>query len=160
MADAIDDLDEFLKTVNENGAHLCKLEFINPRNGKDGKNWIVTKFSVDDEESPFQGEEYELWIRDRAHLTTPDYLALPAKEKTNVRKDKKKLKSTLVSLGFSEDEADEIMKDPKADIRKEHNGDQYWVTVRISGDESREFKNIDNVTPVTDDDGNAANPPF
>lgn len=160
MADAIDDLDEFLANINENKAHLCKLVFVNPRNGKDGKTWVVIKFEVDDEESPFQGEEYERWIRDRSALNTSDYLSLPAKEKNHVRKDKKTLKASLISLSFSEDEADEIMKDPKAEVRKEHNGDQYWVTIRTSGDDTREFKNVDNILAVTDDDGNAANPPF
>ena len=160
MSDAIDDLDEFLDNVKETGDHLCKLLFINPRSGKDGKNWVVFKFEVDYPESPFQREEYELWCRDWSHLSLPDYHTLPGKEKTNVRKARNRLKDTLISIGFSEDEATQIRKNPKDELRKEHNGEQFWVAVRVTTNEGREYKNIDKVSPVVDDNGNPMNPPF
>ncbi len=161
MADAINDLDDFLDNVDENGVHLCQVAGIRTQQStKDNRNWVIFKFTVSDTDSPLEGEDYELWVQDFSHLSTEDYNALPGKQKSSVRTAKRRLKETYLSLGFNEDEANELRSNPKSEVRNMVKGNEVWVKVSVTENNGREYKNVQGIRLRVEDDGNPDNPPF
>lgn len=158
--DAINDLDEFLDNVDENGRHLTQVSGIRWQAGRDGRNWVIFKFEVTDPDNPLEGEEYEKWVQDHSHLNTENYNELTGKEKSKVRADRKRLIDTLYALGFNEDDAKEIRKNPKSDKRNQVKGNAVRIEISVSESNGREFKNIVGIFPVKEDEGNPLNPPF
>lgn len=160
MVDAINDLDDMLDNVDENGKHRAQVTAIRFQNGKDGRNWLIFKFEITDADDPVEGAEYERWTQDWSHLSVSDYDALSGKEKANVRTAKRRVLENLLAVGFSEDEAKEIRRNPKSELRQAVKGRMVWITVQVSENNGKVFKNVTDIQLMRDDDGNESNPPF
>lgn len=155
--DPINDLDEFLDTVDENGKHRAVVkEFKFNTSNKDNRCWNIFTFEVSDDDSPLDGEPYPLWIQDWSHLSVQDYQDLEGKQKSKVRADRRRLYDTLIGVGYSEDEAKEIRRDPKSELRKDCIDTDVWITIRANGN----FKNVTNVALMSDDDSEHDDIPF
>jgi hypothetical protein len=65
-----------------------------------------------------------------------------------------------MAVGFSEDDAKEIRKNPKSELRNQAKGTEVRVEISVSENNGRVFKNVNKISPMTNDDGNPLNPPF
>lgn len=160
MVDPISDLDDMLDNVDENGKHKTQVSAIRYQNGKDGRNWLIFKFEVTDPDDAVEGAEYERWTQDWSHLNKDDYEALNGREKSKVRTDKRRTLENLIAVGFNEEEAKEIRRNPKSELRQQAKGRKCWITVQVSDNNGKVFKNVTDIQPMIDDDGNPDNPPF
>lgn len=153
--DAINDLSSYLDSVDENGVHHAKVQNIRFSSGKDGRNWVIFKFVIADEDNPLAGEEYERWVRDYSHLSRTDFDTLSGEEKKDVRRLNALMLQTLIDVGFTEDEAREIRSNPKSEMRKRVIGNDVWIEIAVTNSSGRVFKNIRKIQqyiPDSDDD--------
>lgn len=160
MVDPIDDLDSYLDNIKIEGLHLAEVAAIRYQNGRDGRNWNIIKFEVVDPNSPIEGEPFERWVQDFSHLTVDDYRDLPGRDKSAVRTSRKRWYDNLIAIGYTHDEALEIRKNPKSDLRNEAKGRRVFIEVQVRETDNQEFKNITRIVPNVEDDGNSSNPPF
>lgn len=143
----VDSLDEFLANISEDGTHVCIVDTVSSsQSKKDGRDWIIITYVVNDENSDIDGEDIQEFIENFTHVTLADYNSMSAGDKRKVREAKRRLRDRLLTLGVAENEVSGF-KDFDLLMGREVN-----VTVETSiASSGKKYINIRNVE-LTDND--------
>lgn len=97
-------LEEFLDTIEEDGTHECVIDKVSIAvSKKDQRAWCIFTYVVDNEDSDLDGEEFREMFQDFSHFSVEDFKELSGKEKTDAKRNIRRKKERLASLGVPED---------------------------------------------------------
>lgn len=132
----LDSLDDFLDGVSVEGTHRCVVDKVSQITSKSSnKKYIRVVFTVMDETSDVDGEEFTDMIPDVTSTTMDQYNEMTGSEKSQVRAARTRLRDRLMSLGVPESQL-KGFKDFKS-----IQGRELMVTVEPNG----QYVNIRNV---------------